>query len=93
MPISTTLKLPEKLKARVEDAATSAGMSPHAFMLDAIEQHTALSERRRAFLGNALAAREDVATYGLVHDGDEVLSYLKARLEGRKPARPHKRKL
>ena len=62
-------------------------------MVEAIELQTALSERRREFLGDALAAREEVAQYGLVYDGDEVSSYLKARLEGNKPARPHKRKL
>ncbi|TMG87465.1 MAG: hypothetical protein E6H78_01220 [Betaproteobacteria bacterium] len=90
---STTLKLPEALKARVGAAAAAAGKTPHAFMVEAIELQTALSERRREFLGAALAAREEVAQYGLVLDGDEVLSYLKARLEGRRPARPRKRKL
>lgn len=93
MPVSTTLKLPEALKVRVAYAAKASGKTPHAFMVEAIEQQTALSERRREFLGDALAAREEVAQYGLVYDGDEVLSYLKARLEGRKPPRPRKRKL
>jgi predicted transcriptional regulator len=93
MPVSTTLKLPEKLKSRVANAARDAGKTPHAFMIDAIELQTALAERRREFIATALAAREEVAEYGLVHDGDEVLSYLKARLEGRKPTRPRKRKL
>ena len=73
--------------------AKAVGKTPHAFMVEAIELQTALSERRREFLGNALAAREEVAEYGLVYDGDEVLSYLKARLEGSKPARPRKRRL
>ena len=93
MAISTTLKLPETLKSRVADAAAAAGKTPHAFMVDAIELQTALCERRREFFGDALAAREEVAQYGLVYDGDEVLSYLKARLEGHKLARPRKRKL
>ena len=93
MPVSTTLKLPEKLKSRIARAAKAAGKTPHGFMVEAIELQTALSERRREFLGDALAAREEVAEYGLVYDGDEVLSYLKARLEGRRPARPHKRRL
>ncbi|HEX8010928.1 MAG TPA: hypothetical protein VF814_08340 [Casimicrobiaceae bacterium] len=74
-------------------AAKASGKTPHAFMVEAIEQQTSLSERRREFLGDALAAREEVAQYGLVYDGDEVLSYLKARLEGRKLSRPRKRKL
>jgi predicted transcriptional regulator len=93
MPVSTTLKLPEKLKSRIADAAEAAGKTPHAFMVEAIELQTTLYERRRDFLGDALSARQEVAQYGLVLDGDEVLSYLKTRLEGRKAARPRKRKL
>jgi len=59
MPVSTTLKLPEKLKSRVTHAAKAAGKTPHAFMVEAIELQTALSERRREFLDDALAAREE----------------------------------
>jgi predicted transcriptional regulator len=93
MPITTTLKLPEALKARVSDAAQAAGKTPHAFMVEAIESQTSLAERRQAFFGSALAARQEVAEYGLVHDGDEVLSYLKDRLTQRASSRPRKRKL
>jgi len=93
MTESTTLKIPEALKARVARAAAESDRSPHAFMLEAIEQQTQLAERRRAFVGAALAAEEEVAQYGLVHDGDEVLAYLSARLEGRTTNRPGRRKL
>lgn len=92
MTTSTTLKLPDDLKERVVQAASATGKSPHAFMVEAIELQTQLAERRRAFIGSALAAEQEVARYGLVYDGDEVLSYLKARIEGRKVARPRKRK-
>ena len=93
MTTSTTLKLPDELKDRVAEVAAAAGKSPHAFMLEAIELQTQLAERRRAFIKSALVAEQEVAQYGLVYDGDEVLSYLKTRLEGRKATRPRKRKL
>jgi len=93
MATATTLKLPDELKQRVAEAASQVGKSPHAFMLEAIELQTQLAERRRTFVNSALAAEEEVAQYGLVYDGDEVLSYFKARLEGRKAARPRKRKI
>jgi len=93
MTETTTLKLPADLKTRVLETAAHVGQSPHAFMIEAIEQQTRLAERRRDFVGAALAAEQEVAQYGLVHDGDEVLAYLKARLEGRKASRPRKRKL
>src|SRR5436190_21474340 len=90
MTTTTTLKLPDDLKERVAEAASAAGKSPHAFMLEAIELQTYLAERRRGFIQSALVAEQEVAQYGLVYDGDEVLSYLKARIEGRKATRPRK---
>jgi len=93
MPVYITLQLPAALKSRVRVVAAAAGVTPHAFMVEAIERLTALSERRQDFFGDALAAREEVAQDGLVYDGVEVLSYLKARLEQRRPPRPRKRKL
>jgi len=93
MASSTTLKIPEELKRRVTDAAAAAGQSPHAFMVEAIALQTQFAERRREFVGSALTAEQEVAQYGLVHDGDEVLSYLQARLSGGSAKRPRKRKL
>src|SRR5690606_29632255 len=45
-PMATTLKLPQELKERVRSAAQEAGISPHAFMIAAIEQQTRLAEKR-----------------------------------------------
>ncbi len=86
MTATTTLKLPDELKARIAAVAQQSGKSPHAFMVEALQLHTELAERRTAFVAGALLAREEVARYGLVVDADEVFDYLKARAEG-KPAR------
>jgi plasmid stabilization system protein ParE/predicted transcriptional regulator len=91
--ITTTLKLTEALKARIGRVAAEAGKSSHAFMLEAIERHTALAERRRDFVASALRAEEEVAQYGLVYDGDEVLSWFQSRLEGKATRPPRKRRL
>ena len=91
--ITTTLRLSEALKARIAQAADESGKSSHAFMLEAIERQTELAERRRDFVASALHAEEEVAQYGLVYDGDEVLSWLQSRLEGARPAPPRKRRL
>jgi len=61
-------------------------------MLEAIEAQTRFAERRREFVRSALAAEQEVAQFGLVHDGDEVLSYLQSMLEGRTSRRPLPRK-
>jgi predicted transcriptional regulator len=86
MSATTTLKLPDDLKARIAVVAEQAGKTPHAFMVEALRMQTELAERRRQFVEEALLASEEVAQYGLVYDADEVFSYLRARLEG-KPAR------
>lgn len=91
--ITTTLKLTEELKARIAQVAAEVDKSPHAFMLEAIERHTELAERRRDFVASALRAEEEVAQYGLVYDGDEVLSWFQSRLEGVRTASPRKRRL
>ncbi|HZF22796.1 MAG TPA: hypothetical protein VE030_04930 [Burkholderiales bacterium] len=93
MSASTTLKLPEKLKRRITTLAKAAGKTPHAFMIDALETQAVLAERRREFVASAIAAEEEVAQYGLVYDADEVFSYMKAKLDGRRARRPKPAKL
>ena len=88
MAATTTLKLPENLKRRITTLAKAAGKTPHAFMVEALVTQAALAERRREFVASALASEQEVAKYGLVYDSDEVFSYLKARLEGKKAKRP-----
>lgn len=93
MAASTTLKLPDDLKARIVSAAEAAGKTPHAYMIDALAAQAALDERRRAFVASAYAAEQEVAEYGLVYDADEVFSHIQAKLEGKSTKRPKARKL
>jgi predicted transcriptional regulator len=90
---TTTLKLPEELKARITAAALAAQQTPHAWMIEALAAQAELSERRRELIGSALAAREEVARYGLVFDADEVFSYLREKLAGKPASRPRPVKL
>lgn len=93
MTATTTLKLPDDLKARIATAAEQAGKSPHAFMVEALQMQTELAERRREFVQSALLAEQEVAQYGLVYDADEVFSYLRDRLAGRPTQDPKPVKL
>lgn len=90
---TTTLKIPEELKARIASAAAAAGKSSHAYMIEALATHAALDERRRAFVASAHAAEHEVAEYGLVYDADEVFSYIQAKLDGKTNKRPKAKKL
>lgn len=85
---ATSIKLPSDLKKRVAAAAKAAGESPHAFMLKAIEQQTAMAEMRRAFVEQALEARTSMEETGVGYEAVEVHAYLRARAEGRRAERP-----
>ena len=93
MAATTTLKLPEELKARIASAAQISGKTSHAFMVEALSIQTTLSERRQAFIASAMKAEQEVADYGLVCKADEVFSYLQARLDGNKTKWPKAKKL
>ena len=58
MAATTTLKLTEDLKKRITPLAESAGKTPHAWMVEAIETQIALAEKRRVFIASALAAND-----------------------------------
>lgn len=90
---TTTLKVPEELKARIAAAAKAEEKSPHAFMVEALAKQTALAERRLAFVNAAHIAEQEVAEYGLVYDADEVFSYLQDKLKGKRAKRPKPVKL
>jgi predicted transcriptional regulator len=85
---TTSLKLPDDLKQRTVSAARQLGISPHAFMLDAIEKAAQAAERRNRFVAEALAAREALLETGQGYDAGEVHAYLKDRVAGKTISRP-----
>ncbi|TFW35818.1 CopG family ribbon-helix-helix protein [Massilia horti] len=85
---TTSLKLSEELKQRAAKAAQELGISPHAFMVDAIRQAADAVEQRSQFVGQALAAREEMRQSGLGHDADEVRTYLRKRIADNQAPRP-----
>ena len=88
MAASTTLKLPERLKQRIAPLARSTGKTPHAWMVEALEAHAALAERRKAFVADALAAEKEVEHAGRAYRAEDVHRYLRARAAGKKVKRP-----
>lgn len=85
---TTSLKLSDELKQRAVAAAEQKGVSPHAFMVQAIEQAATAAERRARFVAEAQAAREQMLSSGQGYEASEVHAYLKARVAGDKVARP-----
>ena len=85
---TTSLKLPDELKQRAIKVAKELGFSPHAFMVDAIEDAATRAEKRARFVAEALAERDAMIESGKGFAADEVHAYLKARVAGKKVPRP-----
>ena len=84
---TTTLKIPDVLKARIAEAAEQTGKSAHAFMLEALEAETRRAELRNEFVQSAAKAEEEVAVYGEVYSMDAAHRYFSDKLDGKKPRR------
>lgn len=89
---TTSLKLSDELKQRAIAAAEQQGISPHAFMVSAIEQAASAAELRQGFVNDALAAREAMLRSGEGYDASDVRAYFQARLAGGNPALPSAKK-
>lgn len=85
---TTSLKLPDDLKQRAANAAQQLGISPHAFMVSAIEQAATATEQRARLIADARLARNEMIETGKGVDADDVHAYLKAKVSGKKAAKP-----
>ena len=81
---TTSLKLTEEIKLQAANAAKELGMTPHAFMVEAIKQASVNAEIRKNFIQQANIAREGVMKNGKVYESDKVFEAMKARIAGKK---------
>lgn len=81
---TTSLKLTEEIKLQATNAAKELGMTPHAFMVEAIKQASINAEIRRNFIQQASIAREGVIKNGKVYESDKVFDAMKTRIAGKK---------
>jgi predicted transcriptional regulator len=88
MTAATTLKLPEKLKARIARLAKQTGQSPHSLMLRALERDVAREERMRDFVRAAMASDSAVEAGGAVYRSEDVHAWMERLAKGEKPPRP-----
>ena len=90
---TTTIRLPEDLKARVTTAAKRAGTSSHNFILEAISEKTAQQEQQGDFNQLADERYAKIVATGKTIPWNEMRGYLEDRLVGRAAPRPAARKL
>jgi predicted transcriptional regulator len=89
---TTTIRLPDELKARIASAAQRAGVSPHNFILQAIAEKTDQEERRAEFDELAESRYARILATGQTIPWEEMRRTLQERASGKEAARPPSRK-
>lgn len=88
---TTSLKLPEDIKQLAAAAAKQQGVTPHAFMVDAIRAAAVAAEKRAAFVSDAIESRAETLKSGKGYSASEVHAYIQARAQGKAVVRPKAR--
>ncbi len=90
---TTTIRLPDELKARVAEAARRTGSTPHNFMLAAIAEKTEQAELRAEFDAVAEQRYARIVESGQTVSWRDMRVWLEDRGAGKGGPRPAGRKL
>ena len=90
---TTTIRLPEELKARVAAAAKRAGTTTHSFILEAIAKKAEQDDLRADFDTVAEDRYARIVATGKTIPWQEMRGYLEDRLVNKDVKRPVARKL
>jgi len=85
---ATSIKLPRRLKTKVDRLARRTGQSAHALMLRAVEDQVEALERYQTFLEDGVSADEAMQRSGLGYAAEDLYAYLDARVAARQVRRP-----
>jgi len=88
MASTTTLKLPEPLKARIARLAKETQQCAHGLMVAAIEREVERAERLRAFVREAQLADRKIDEGAPVYSADDVHAWMERLARNPKAARP-----
>lgn len=90
---TTTIRIPDELKARLAKLAEQEGTSTHSLILDAIAEKAEALERRQSFHEEARERYERYLETGEAIPWDEMRDYLRRRVRGESIAPPRARRL
>lgn len=88
MSATTSLKLSGELKHRTVIAAKDEGLSPHAFMVKAIDQAAKNVELRAKFYADAHMARKELFENDKGYHVDDVHQFLQEKITGKDIKKP-----
>ena len=74
--LSTSIKIPGELRERLQNLAETRQRTPHALMLQAIENFVSREEKREAWRQEGIAAWEEYQRTGLHLTNAEVKEWL-----------------
>lgn len=90
---TTTIRIPEALKARIAVAAERAGTSAHSFILEALAEKADQAERQADFFETAENRFADITATGKTIPWKKMRAYLEGSAAGKTITRPRARKL
>lgn len=85
---TTSLKLTDDVKQLVDDAAKRQGISPHAFMVEAVSTAAVNARKRAEFVADAVASRQQAVAAGTGYAADDVHRWLLAKAKSRPAHKP-----
>ena len=88
---TTTIRISDELKARVDKLAQARNSSSHALMLEAIAEVTDRLERQQDFEAEAARRLQDLQRTGEYPPLDDLRAYAAALARGEQPAKPRPR--
>ncbi len=97
MPATTSLKLPEALKATIAKVAAFEGKTAHALMVDTLQSAMEDALARQQFYTEGEASYQDALNSNAVFSAEDVKTYVTARSADtraeKKPVRPQAKPL
>jgi predicted transcriptional regulator len=90
---TTTIRIPDELKARLSRIAEQEGTSIHGLILEAIAEKADALERRQAFHEEARERHEHFLATGESIPWEEMRDYLRRRVRGEDVQPPVARRL
>ncbi|MDZ7589165.1 MAG: CopG family transcriptional regulator [Rubrivivax sp.] len=85
---TTTIRLPDNLRARIEKVAAARGSSAHSFMVEAVARAAEQEERRLDFEAEAGRRWKQMLRTGQYHTPEAMRAYGMALAGGDKPTPP-----
>jgi predicted transcriptional regulator len=85
---TTTIRLPDELRERIDRLAAARGSSAHAFMVEAVARAAEQEERRLDFEAEADRRFKEMLRTGEYHTLEAMRAYGMALARGEKPTPP-----